>query len=240
MGGLDRSWGRGRSEELGVTSVVGSWPRTDSSVLRRHRRGPRPAEPRGRLGGRGRLPVSAARVSATAGARIVSLDRDRLGWPATSPRRARATSSRRRRRRPGPRRGSACRDSDRSGFLARQRSTTASRSAGTLAVNCDGGTTGSRACAIMTSMAVSPRNGRSAGEQEVGDRPQAHRCRSAVGRLVVHDLLGGHVQGRAGDGPLLRELDRVVSAARSSPGRNRGAWSRRDGRRDRPRSGWPA
>ena len=63
----------------------------------------------------------------------------------------------------------------------------------------------------MTSMAVCPER-RPAGQRVIGDGPQAIDVGRAVGRLVVHDLLGSHVQRRAGDRPFVGEMDRIVFA----------------------------
>ena len=62
----------------------------------------------------------------------------------------------------------------------------------------------------MTSMRGFAQERRAAGEREVGDGTQPVDVGPAVGRLVVHDLLGRHVKGRAGDGSLLRDMDRIV------------------------------
>ena len=53
---------------------------------------------------------------------------------------------------------------------------------------------------------------RAARECVVGDGAQAVDIGRSIGWLVMHDLLGGHVQRRAGDGPFLRDMNRLVFA----------------------------
>ncbi len=69
-----------------------------------------------------------------------------------------------------------------------------------------GGMTVSRTCAIMTSIGLSPRNGGRPVSMKIGDGAEPIDVGAAIGFLAAHDLLGGHVERRAGDRSFSREV----------------------------------